>query len=203
MQDCLDHQELICAYKGWMLSSRIHLELSSELSRSEYVSDSSSLREFILRPVVRHDVPSLLRLIRELAEFENMSSRVTATEEQLQNTLFGIRTFAEGFLGLLNDEAIAYAIVHHTYSTFAARPGLYIEDIHVREAYRGRGFGKRMMQHLAQLSVARGCESMSWSVLGWNQRAIDFYTSLGAGKNTEWESYRIDGEKLQSLAGVK
>jgi GNAT superfamily N-acetyltransferase len=167
------------------------------------VSDSSSLHDFILRPLVREDVPSLLQLIRELAEFENMSSRVAATEERLQNTLFGTRTFAEGFLGLLNDEAIAYAIVHHTYSTFAAMPGLYIEDIYMRETYRGRGFGKRMMQNLAMLAVARGCNSMSWSVLSWNQQAIDFYTRLGAGRNTEWDSYRIGGEKLQLLAGMK
>src|SRR5690349_7426108 len=98
-----------------------------------------------------------------------MSARVTATEEKLRESLFGSRPFAEGFIGARENEAVAYAIVHHTYSTFAAMPGLYIEDIYVRGAHRGHGYGKQMMARLAKLAIERGCKSMSWSVLDWNQ----------------------------------
>ena len=145
----------------------------------------------------------LLKLIKELAAFEKMSGRVTATEDRLRDSLLGSCPFAEGFMGFAENEAVAYAIVHHTYSTFAGAPGLYIEDIYVREEYRGHGYGKRLMEHLARLAVERGCKSMSWSVLEWNKPAIDFYMALGAGKNTEWDSYRIDGGRLRSLAGAE
>ena len=161
---------------------------------------STSIAPFYIRPLTEEDVPTLLGLIQELAEFEKMSARVTATENKLRETLFGSRSFAEGFMGTLENKAIAYAIVHHTYSTFAAMPGLYIEDIYVREESRGHGYGKRLMAHLAKVAIERGCKSMSWSVLDWNQQAIDFYVGLGAGRNTEWDSYRIDGENLRSLA---
>jgi ribosomal protein S18 acetylase RimI-like enzyme len=156
--------------------------------------------EFTIRPLTPDDMPTLLALIRELAEFEGMSARVTATERKLHDTLFGERRFAEGYFGILGGEAVAYAIVHHTYSTFAAQPGLYIEDIYVREAHRRDGCGRRMMRHLAALALARGCKAMSWSVLDWNQKAINFYVGLGAAKYSEWDSYKIDGENLRALA---
>jgi ribosomal protein S18 acetylase RimI-like enzyme len=130
-----------------------------------------------------------------------MAHRVSATQDKLRVTLFGERRFAEGYFGELLGEAVAYAIVHHTYSTFAAQPGLYIEDIYVREQHRRGGYGEQMMRHLARLAFERGCKGMSWSVLGWNQKAIDFYVKLGAAKSTEWDSYKIDGEKFRALAG--
>jgi GNAT superfamily N-acetyltransferase len=163
----------------------------------------SNQSDFTIRPLTPADTPTLLRMIGELAEFEGMSARVTATEDKLRYTLFGERRFAEGFFGMLGEEAVAYAIVHHTYSTFAAQPGLYIEDIYVREAHRRAGYGGRLMRHLAALALARGCKSMSWSVLDWNQKAINFYVGLGAGKYTEWDSYKIDGENLRALAEGK
>jgi len=166
------------------------------------MSTINSLHPFSIRTLTEKDLPVLLTLIRELAAFEKMLARVTATEDKLRDSLLGSRTFAEGFMGFVAEEAVSYAIVHHTYSTFAGAPGLYIEDIYVREAHRGHGYGKRLMEHLARLAVERGCKSMSWSVLGWNKPAIDFYVGLGAGKSTEWDSYRIDGERLRSLAGA-
>jgi ribosomal protein S18 acetylase RimI-like enzyme len=156
-----------------------------------------------IRPLTAEDMPALLSLIKELAEFEGMSERVTANEQKLRETLFGERRYAEGFFGVLAGEVIAYAIFHHTYSTFAGMPGLYIEDIYVRQAHRRSGHGKRMMRHLAKLAMERGCKAMSWSVLDWNQKAIEFYVGLGAGKYAEWDSYRIDGEQLRALAGAQ
>lgn len=165
--------------------------------------DAKQRNDFTIRRLTPEDMPALLGLIGELAAFERMSHRVSATEEKLRGTLFGERRFAEGFFGVLDGEVIAYAIVHHTYSTFAAEPGLYIEDIYVREAHRRGGYGGRMMRHLAGLAVERGCRGMSWSVLDWNRKAIDFYLKLGAAKSAEWDSYKLDGEKLRALAGAR
>lgn len=152
-----------------------------------------------IRPLAASEIPILLSLIGELAEFERMSPRVTATEEKMRSALFGPHPFAEALLGWLDREPIAYAVIHHTFSTFAALPGLYIEDIYVRLAHRSRGYGEELMRHLARLAARRGCAALSWSVLGWNEAAIRFYRNLGAEQVTEWDAYKLSGDALRQL----
>ncbi len=152
-----------------------------------------------IRPAVRSDVPLILGFIRGLADFEKLAHEVVATEERLQLTLFpeNGRPAAECVLAYLGDEAVGFALFFTTYSTFLATPGLYLEDIFVLPAHRGKGVGRALMVHLAQLANARGYGRMEWAVLDWNEKAIVFYESLGARRLTEWTTCRLTGEALK------
>src|SRR5215213_6806916 len=133
-----------------------------------------------IRPASETDVPLILTFIRELAEYEKLTHEVSATEEQLRATLFGAHRFAEALIASADGEPAGFAIFFHNYSTFLARPGLYLEDLYVRPAFRGLGLGKRLLIEVARLAVARGCGRYEWSVLDWNAPSIRFYESLGA-----------------------
>lgn len=154
-----------------------------------------------IEPATPADVPMILQLIRELAEFEKLLHEVTATEAQLHDGLFGPRPSAEVIMGRLapGGEVACFALFFHNFSTFLAKPGIYLEDLYVRPQFRGRGFGEEMLRHLARLALERNCGRLEWSVLDWNQRAIDFYKSLGAVPMNEWTMYRVTGEALQKL----
>jgi GNAT superfamily N-acetyltransferase len=153
-----------------------------------------------IEPATPADVPMILRLIRELAEFERLLHEVTATEEQLHEHLFGPRPKAEVIMGRLPDGEVAgFALYFHNFSTFLAKPGIYLEDLYVRQHYRGRGYGEQLLRRLAGIAVERNCGRLEWSVLDWNQRAIDFYKSLGAVPMNEWTIYRVTGSALQKL----
>ncbi len=153
-----------------------------------------------IAPAQAADLPLILSLIRELAEFERLLDQVTASEEQLKESLFGERSFAEVIIARIGDEAAGFALFFHNYSTFIAKPGIYLEDLYVRPAFRGHGCGKALLCHLARLAVERRCGRLEWSVLDWNQRAIDFYESLGARPLDEWTMYRVTGKALLELA---
>ena len=146
------------------------------------------------------DVPLILRLIKELAEYERMADEVIATEDSVRATLFGPRPAAEVVVGYAGDEPAGFALFFHNYSTFLARPGLYLEDLFVVPKFRGRGYGKALLVHLARLAVERDCGRFEWSVLDWNTPAIDFYKSLGAVPLDEWTVFRVTGEALARLA---
>jgi GNAT superfamily N-acetyltransferase len=135
---------------------------------------------FHIDPATPHDIPVVRHLIRELAEFERLLHEAVATEEDLRASLFGERAFAEVVIARIHDEPVGLALFFHNYSTFVGKPGLYLEDLYVRPAHRGSGCGAALLRHLARLAVERGCGRFEWSVLNWNQRAIDFYTGLGA-----------------------
>lgn len=160
----------------------------------------TAIPEFTLRAAVENDAPLILQFIRELAEFEKLSDQVVATEEKLRSTLFGERREAEVILGLYQGEAVAFALYFHTYSTFLAQPGLYLEDLFVRPAFRSKGFGQTMLAYLAKLALERGCGRFEWSVLDWNQRAVSFYEKLGAQPKRGWTLYRLTGSPLGRLA---
>jgi GNAT superfamily N-acetyltransferase len=147
-----------------------------------------------------NDTPTILHMIRGLAEYEKLSDRVTATEATLREQLFGPRPAAEVCLVYVGDEPIGFAVFFWSFSTFASRPGLYLEDLFIQPKWRGRGFGRQLLVHVAKLAVARGCDRMNWAVLPWNQPAIDFYRRLGAEKVTEWEGFKIAGEAFERLA---
>ena len=145
------------------------------------------------------DVPVILSLIRELAEFEHLLDHVTATEEAIRESLFGNQPRAEVLLARVGQEVAGFALFFHNYSTFLGRPGVYLEDLFVRPRFRGTGCGQLLLRHLAALALQRDCGRMEWAVLNWNQRAIDFYRKLGAEPMEEWTVYRLSGAALRSL----
>lgn len=155
-----------------------------------------------LRSATSADVPLILDFIKGLAEYEKLAHEVVATEESLHATLFGERPYAEVVIGEHEGEPVGFALFFHNYSTFLGRPGIYLEDLFVRPAWRGRGFGKALLTFLATLAVERGCGRLEWAVLDWNEPAIRFYESLGAKPMDEWTVYRITGEALERLAAM-
>ena len=146
------------------------------------------------------DVPLILALIRELAEYERMADQVRATEVDIGRALFGERPCAEAVIARIGDEAVGFALFFQSFSTFVGRPGLYLEDLYVRPAHRGRGIGRRLLAHLAHLAVERDCGRFEWSVLDWNEPAITAYRRAGAVPMDEWTVYRLTGEPLRILA---
>lgn len=154
-----------------------------------------------IRPAVAADVPLVLDFIRALADYERLRDACVATEDALHATLFGARPAAEVVLAELDGAPVGFALFFHNYSTFLAKPGLYLEDLFVRPAARGHGVGKALLVHLAGLAVARGCGRFEWSVLDWNAPAIGFYRALGAEPLDDWTVMRVTGEALGRLAG--
>jgi GNAT superfamily N-acetyltransferase len=148
----------------------------------------------------REDVPFILGLIKELAEYEKLPHEVVATEDILKESLFGERPYAEVVIASYDERPVGYALFFHSFSTFVGRPGLYLEDVYVRPAMRGKGIGKALLVYLARLAVERRCGRFEWSVLNWNEPSIGFYKSLGAKPMDEWTVYRLAGESLQRLA---
>ena len=153
-----------------------------------------------LRPATRADVPTILRLIRALAEYEKLAHEVVATEAALAETLFGARPAAEVLLAEEGGRAVGFALFFQNYSTFLARPGIYLEDLFVEPASRGHGVGKALLAAVAKLAVERNCGRFEWSVLDWNAPAIGFYQSLGAKPLDDWTIMRLTGAALQRLA---
>lgn len=145
------------------------------------------------------DVPLILQFIRALAAYEKLSQEVEATEERLQATLFPPQGHpsAECVLAFVGSTPAGLAIFFTNYSTFLAKPGLYLEDLFVAPEMRGRGVGKGLLLHLAKLANTRGCGRMEWTVLDWNQPAIEFYESLGARRLREWQICRLAGPALE------
>jgi GNAT superfamily N-acetyltransferase len=152
-----------------------------------------------IRPTKPADVPVVAELIRQLARFEKLEDEVVLTEDLLMTGLFGPRPYAEAVLAEVDGEPIGFALFFHTFSTFLARPGIYLEDLFVLADHRGRGVGRALLAHLARLAVERGCGRLEWAVLNWNKEAIGFYERLGAKPNSEWTVYRIAGEALGAL----
>ena len=147
------------------------------------------------------DVPAILRFIRGLAEYEKLADRYTATESSLRETLFGDKAYAEVLIARLQDVAVGYALFFHSYSTFMAKPGLYLEDLFVLTEHRGKGVGKALLLSVARIARERNCGRLEWSVLDWNQPAIDFYKRMGALVMSDWRICRLTEEQLQKLGG--
>jgi len=156
-------------------------------------------KNFTMRYAVESDIQQILIFIKELAEYEKMSSEVVATEELLHEWLFEKKK-AEIIIGELDGRPVAHALFFHNFSTFLGRAGLYIEDLYVRPENRGNGYGKTMLKYLAEIAVERGCGRLEWLCLDWNKPSIDFYLSLGAQPLDEWTVYRVTGETLVNLA---
>ena len=155
--------------------------------------------ELEIRVAVENDAPLILRLIKELAEYERLSSEVVATEETLRESLFGERPFAEALIAELGDEPAGFALFFHSFSTFLGRPGIYLEDLYVKPEFRGNGVGRALLVHLARLARERGCGRLEWSVLDWNEPAVGFYRRIGAVPVSGWTVYRVTGDALERL----
>ena len=154
-----------------------------------------------IRPAGIADVETVLWFIRQLAIYEKLEHQVVATEEGLRQHLFGDRPMAEVLLADHNGVAVGFALFFPNFSTFLGRPGLYLEDLYVREDYRGRGVGRQLLAGLARIAVTRGWGRMEWAVLDWNETAIGFYRRLGARLLDDWRICRLTGEALDTLAG--
>ena len=152
-----------------------------------------------IRPARAGDAPDILRLIRALAEYEKLGHEVVASEDALRATLFGPRPAAEVLLAEEAGRPVGLALFFQNYSTFLARPGIYLEDLFVEPDFRGRGLGKALLKAVARVAVDRGCGRFEWSVLDWNQPAIDFYRALGARPMNDWTIFRVTGEALARL----
>jgi GNAT superfamily N-acetyltransferase len=146
------------------------------------------------------DVPVILEFIRLLAQFEKLEHKVVATETDLHESLFGVRRFAEVLLAERAGTAVGFALFFANFSTFLGRPGLYLEDLYVREEVRGLGIGRQLLTSLARLAVERGWGRMEWAVLDWNASAITFYEKLGATLLSDWRVCRLTGDALTELA---
>jgi GNAT superfamily N-acetyltransferase len=158
------------------------------------------MTEFEIRTATEADVPVILRLIRDLAEYERAPDAVVATETGLRDVLFGPKRSAEVLLGLEKGEPIGFAVFFHNFSTWLGRPGLYLEDLFVKPTVRGKGYGRALLERLAKIAKERGCGRMEWAVLDWNDPAIQFYRKLGAEPMNEWTVFRLTEEGIAKLA---
>jgi GNAT superfamily N-acetyltransferase len=163
---------------------------------------SETASGFLIRSAVPDDVPAILGFIRALAAYERLLHEVTATEAALREHLFGPTPCAEVVLAELDGRPVGFALFFHNYSTFLAKPGIYLEDLFVLPEFRGRGFGKALLIHLARLAKQRGCGRFEWSVLDWNEPSIRFYRSLGAVPLADWTIMRVTGEALDRLGAA-
>ena len=161
------------------------------------MSNSSTLA---IRPALAADVAAIFGMIHELAVFEKLEHMILANEAMLHDSLFGPQPACEALVGVDNGEVVTFAIFFHNFSTFLCRKGLYLEDLYVKPAARGKGYGKQMLVALAQLAVERNCGRFEWSVLDWNAPSIAFYDSLGASAQTEWIVRRLTDGPLKALA---
>lgn len=160
---------------------------------------SASVR---LAAAVPEDVPLILTLIRELGEYEELTHEVTATERDLHEGLFGAGRVGYAVIAYLDEEPAGFALYFFSFSTFLARPGLFLEDLYVRPAYRRLGIGRALMAHLAKIAVDRRCGRMEWNVLNWNELALSVYRAVGARPMTEWTGQRLTGDALRALAAT-
>jgi GNAT superfamily N-acetyltransferase len=153
-----------------------------------------------VRPAKRSDVPRIFRFICDLAEYERLRHEVRADAAGLAARLFGERPYAEVLIAEIDGAPVGFALFFHNFSTFEGKPGVYLEDLYVDPAVRGRGAGKALLKRLAGIAVERDCGRLEWAVLDWNQPAIGFYKRLGARPMNDWTVYRLDGDALTALA---
>ncbi len=155
-----------------------------------------------IRPATSDDAALILSFIQGLAEYEKLAHEVVGTEQDLRRTLFGDRPSAEVLIAEYAGKPSGFALFFTSYSTFLARPGIYLEDLFVLPGHRGHGIGKSLLAYLAGLVVERDMGRLDWSVLDWNEPAIKFYEQIGARGLTDWTQYRLDGKTLRQLAGT-
>ena len=160
---------------------------------------SCDMKELTFRFAEERDCPLILQFIKGLAKYEKMEDQVIATEALLREWIFE-KNKAEVLFACESGREVGFALFFHNFSTFLGRAGIYLEDLFVLSEYRGKGYGKALLKHLAKLTVERGCGRLEWACLDWNRPSIDFYLSLGAVPMDEWTTYRVTGETLKKLS---
>jgi GNAT superfamily N-acetyltransferase len=158
--------------------------------------DHSHLR---IRKATKEDTPLILEFIKAIADYEKLAHQVTATEETLNESLFQDPPAAEISFAYVGDQAVGYAVYFHNFSTFEGKRGLYLEDIFIKPEFRGKGIGKTLLKHLAQLALERRCARFEWVVLDWNENAIEFYRGIGAQVFDEWRVCRMDKHAIEQF----
>jgi len=153
-----------------------------------------------IRPATPADVAQIHAFIVELAEYERAADQVTGTLAQLEESLFGPRPVAEALIAELDGVPAGFAVFHSTFSTWECRAGIWLEDLYVPERHRRAGVGRALLEHLARLTVERGCPRLEWNALDWNEPALAFYERLGAARLSTWELHRLDGAALRRVA---
>ncbi|MCW8880286.1 MAG: GNAT family N-acetyltransferase [Kangiellaceae bacterium] len=161
------------------------------------------MQDLIIRNGQPQDCELVLDFITRLAEYEKLAHEVVATKEQLHKTLFGEKAYAEVIIAEYKGKPVGFALYFYNYSTFLAKPGLYLEDLYVLPEVRGKKIGKALLVELAKVAVANGCGRFEWWVLDWNKPAIDFYRSIGAVGMDDWTVQRVDGQALEDLANTQ
>ena len=156
---------------------------------------------FNIRKATENDISTILHLITQLAIYEKLEHEVVATEETLKQTIFG-QNYAEVIIGEEDGKPVGFALFFHNYSTFLAKPGIYLEDLFVEVEHRGKGYGKKLLAELAKIAKERNCGRLEWSVLNWNTPSIEFYKSLGAKPQDEWTVYRMTEQEINDLAAL-
>lgn len=160
----------------------------------------TSLPDLKIRHATIEDCQTILDFIVELAVYEKLEHEVVATASTLEETLFGATRFAQCIIAEYQSKPVGYALFFNNFSTFTGRPGIYLEDIFVQPAMRGKGFGKNLLAYLAKLAVDSNFTRVEWSVLDWNEPSIQFYRSIGADPMEGWTAQRLDGDQLQAFA---
>jgi GNAT superfamily N-acetyltransferase len=155
---------------------------------------------FTINPLVPEDLPGLLELIRELAQFERLEHEVQATQATLRDSFFGPQPAAGAFLARSGGDLAAYAIYYFTFSSFVGRPGIWLDDVYVRPQFRGQRLGRALFRAVARVGVERNCGRFEWTALNWNEKALEFYRKIGAQTMNEWVLLRLDAAGLQKLA---
>jgi len=158
------------------------------------------MSELVLRNAVEDDVQLIFKFIKDLATYEKLDHTVVATEERVRETLFGAKPYAEVILADWKGKPAGFALFFQNYSTFLAKPGIYLEDLFVEPELRGNGIGKALLKRLAEIAVERDCGRLEWAVLDWNEPSIQFYKSLGAIPMSDWIINRLTGDALKALA---
>lgn len=154
-----------------------------------------------IRPATIDDTGLILHFIQQLAEYEKLRHEAVATEQNIRDTLFGERAYAEVLIADCDQQPAGFALFFHNYSTFLGKPGIYLEDLFVNPEFRGKGIGKTLLSQLARLAIERNCGRLEWWVLDWNEPSIEFYKSLNAVAMDDWTVYRVTGKALEELAG--
>ena len=153
-----------------------------------------------IRPAERRDIGTIMQFIRDLADYEKALHEVLASEDDLEQILFGEDSRVEALICEIDGKAAGFAVYFFNFSTWLGKLGLFLEDLYVSPDYRGSGAGKALLKHLAGIAVARGCGRFEWNVLDWNTPAIEFYESIGAEAQNEWIGYRMAGDALRQFA---
>lgn len=156
---------------------------------------------FSLRTATADDAGLIIDFIKKLAVYEKLLDKVVITEENILIYLFGDRPYAEITLAYLETHCIGFAVYFHNFSTFAGKPGLYLEDVFIDPEQRGKGYGREILRYLAKTALDRGCARFEWSVLDWNTPSIEFYLSLGAKPMDEWTVFRMEEKEMETFLG--